>query len=164
MPQAATGPSSVIPCAATIHAQLVESPDLRAILTVDTVNGFDLSAFNEFASRTLPTSNLPPFAFRPLSAPMTLFEIDLRARRHAPAELRLAPEPIAPGSVDAVLVWFTLRLTPTIVYDNAPDAASGGSHWGQMVQLVAPARPVAPGERLDLLARHDCNSLRVELA
>lgn len=156
--------ATVIPRAATIRAQLVESPDLCATLTVDTVNGFDLSGFNEFASRTLPTSNLPPFTFRPLSAPMTLFEIDFRTRRHAPAEQRLVPELIAAGAVDAVLVWFTLELTPTIVYDNAPDAASGGSHWGQMVQLVAPARSVAPGERLALLARHDCNSLRVELA
>lgn len=154
----------VIPASAAIRAQLVESPDLRKTLTVGTVSGFDLSAFNEFASRILPTSTLPPFAFRALSEPVTLFEVDFRARRHAPAERRIALAPLAAGEVDAVLAWFTLRLTDSIVYDNAPSAAPGASHWGQMVQLVAPARAVSPDARVALVARHDTASLRVELA
>lgn len=154
----------VIPAAATVRAQLVESPALRDTLTVGRVSGFDLSGFNEFASRTLPTSNLPPFDFRPVSDPVTLFEVDFRVRRHAPAERRVAVTAAAGGAVDAVLVWFTLRLGDAIEYDNAPGAGAASSHWGQMVQLVAPARATAPGEALTLLARHDTTSMRVEIA
>lgn len=155
--------ATVIPGRGRVLAQAVESRDLREALAVGEVRGFDLSAFNEFASRYLPTTNLPPFAFAPLAEACVLFEVDFHARRHAPAERRVAMRAQADGQVDAVLVWCDIALTASISCDNAPGLGDGPTHWGQMVQLVLPGRPVRAGDELRLVARHDTACIAVAL-
>lgn len=152
-----------IPRSGRILAQPVRSPGLREALTVGEVSGFDLSGFNEFASRYLPTTNLPPFGFDALADPVELFSVDFSARRHAPAERSIVVEARQDGPVDAILVWCEIALTPSIGCDNAPGRGDGPSHWGQMVQLVHPGRRVRAGDAMTLVARHDTQSLVVGL-
>ncbi len=155
--------ATVIPGRGRVLAQVVESRDLREALAIGEVRGFDLSAFNEFSSRYLPTTNLPPFGFTPLSSPVELLDVDFHARRHAPAERRIEMEALEGGQADAVLVWCEIALTPSIRCDNAPGRPGGASHWGQMVQLVLPGRAVRAGDRLRLVARHDTACIAVAL-
>ncbi len=146
----------VIPRSATVHARLVEIPDLRRVNPVRQISGFDLSAFDRFR---IPGDYLDvrlartPHRF--LSDPVEVVGFDFAAP--SPCVSDQAPSPIdillhasAAGSLHAVAFWFDLHLDEAITVSTAPDA--GLMAWGQAVQFLDTDLEVAREEPLRLRA------------
>lgn len=153
-------PSGVcVPAGATVHAVAVSSTTLRAssVLPDSSVTcGIPVSRLG--VNVPYGCEQLPRVEHTPLSDVVTLFHLSLDGRRVAssssiPVLSVLDVEPSGemscpvrtPGVLDAVVVWFTLHLTPTsfdeALAGNVPSCAvssapAEGCSWDQAVFYV----------------------------
>jgi hypothetical protein len=148
----------VIPQAATVHACLIEIPHLRAVSPVREVDGFDLSAFDEFRVPFYGVINLALEAHQPLSGPFSAWEVDFCDLPPFASELRpgeagtVEVTATEKGKVQAVVFWFDLHLDDEITLSSGP----GGelSHWGQAIQFLDCDHVVTNGDKVNVRVRH----------
>ncbi len=148
----------MIPRAATVHARLIEIPALRAVNPVREVDGFDLSAFDEFRVPFYGVINLDLEAHQPLSDPFPAWEVDFRDLPPFASEARPGEDGTVEvtvtenGQVQAVAFWFELHLDDEITLSSGP----GGelSHWGQAIQFFDCDHGVEKGDTVLVRVRH----------
>jgi len=148
----------VIPQAATVHARLIEIPTLRAVNPVREVDGFDLSAFDEFRVPFYGVINLDLEAHRPLSDPFPAWEVDFRDLPPFASDVRpgeagtVEVTATENGKIQAVVFWFDLHLDDEITLSSGP----GGelSHWGQAIQFLDHDHGVTKEDRVTVRVRY----------
>lgn len=156
--------AQIIPKGATVQAMLVESQALRDRGSVGTVEGFDLSAFDDIAPPIL-LHTLTSEHYRPLHTPQTVMSLDFEGRL-LPRQKRMSVVKIeADGRADAVLFWFTLALDDAVRLSNAPSGPKDqlARHWSQAACLLRPPQPVRKGQRLTLIAWQSSSDLRFDV-
>jgi hypothetical protein len=146
----------VIPRGATVHAQLVQLPELRRTNPIGEIAGFDLSAFDRFR---IPGDymevHLPRTQYRILSDPVEVARVDFAApppfvSEHDPIQyLKLLPA-TATGAVHAVAFWFDLQLDDRTTLSTA--AESNLTAWGQALQFLDEDVVVTAGQTMRLQA------------
>ncbi len=155
----------VLPGGARLFAQLVESERLAARQRVDTVEGFDMSAFNRHAPRRMMVEDMRLVPHRALSPPVELFSFDFAGRIELAGTASRQVEASDGGSAVGFMLWFELDLgvgpDGPLVYGSAPQ--DGGSHWSQRLQLLERPRPVRAGELLSIEAEFLRSAVFVDL-
>jgi type II protein arginine methyltransferase len=153
----------VIPAAACIMGYLAGGPTLQAMLFVDSIAGFKLSAFNAFAPSMLAAS-LDHLPHRVLSDDIELMRFDLREKRFPAGGVRLALKATRHGVCAGVAQWIKLELDAQSQYDNRPSAqAEVNGHWTHIVHRFSKLVSVAPGDIVPVLFRHDRTQISIEL-
>jgi predicted RNA methylase len=145
--------ASVIPCAATVWAQLIESEEIHRHNHVDQVSGFTMREFNQLSSLEYFDTRLATYQHCSLTRPFKVFRFDLAAGEARPQEKTLPVQIVAAGRCHAVVFWFDLELTTGIFISNRPENES--SHWKQAVQCLPLSPLLEVGELVDVSVRHD---------
>ncbi|OQR84542.1 arginine N-methyltransferase [Achlya hypogyna] len=160
----------IVPRLATVHAKLVQSEALfrmNSLAGVAVADGVRL-ARNDAAwactggrvALPLHTTNahLAPVD---LSAPVDVLQLDFAAPLAATAVVDSTTPVVvaAAGSLDAVLMWWTVDFGGGRTYCTAPGAQKWQDHWVPVAFPLATQRQVAAGDELSLVTLHD--SLRV---
>lgn len=146
----------VLPVGARLIAMVIESQELLENARVGQVSGFDLSPFNEFAPRNYIGYHLDKMAYRPLSAPKTVFAFDFR---DYPGDrtVSFGIDALADGTAHAVAYWYELQVDESTMISTAPGLAKL-SGWKQAVRLLSEPKALRRGQRLELKAHHDMDS------
>ncbi|MFW8635218.1 50S ribosomal protein L11 methyltransferase [Cribrihabitans pelagius] len=150
-----------IPERGTLMAQLVESPKLLDLWRPQEAEGFDLRAFNRFASIAQLTPNdLEASELRSLGPAAELFEFDFTRPNINPARTTEDLACTASGSAHAVFVSFEMQLAPGILVANGLET---GGHWGRTAFLLDRPEFAGAGDRLRITAQHDASQLSLSV-
>ena len=146
--------ATILPRAAKVYAQLVESPAVLELNHVGDIAGFDLREFNSLSTLEYFSARIGHFAHRPLTPPVEVF--DFRFTRDVVPERRAVEiRPTASGTCHAIVSWFEMELVPGVEVSNGP--MHHDSHWKQAVQVLTRPVDVSAGAPVTLSARHDCD-------
>ncbi|WP_207457204.1 tetratricopeptide repeat protein [Azospirillum sp. SYSU D00513] len=148
---------AIIPRASTVYAMLVETPELARINPVKTIDGFDMSSFDVFRSPGYQQIDLAADAHTPLSADFTALDFDFTRNMPEEGEREIEVEVTAEGTVHGVAFWFDLFMDEEVTYRSG--SRSRTNHWKQAMTFLESPIPVAPGDRLRILARYDNNQI-----
>ena len=153
--------ATILPQAGAIWTLAVEiRPVAHDGLRLDDMHTFlcDLALTPEPLATVKLQHLRPGVDYRPLSAPLRLFDFDfangdlddLLAKRTTAA---LPLEMTTDGVLNALLLYFTLDVDGTHRYSSG--AESTGSHWEQNTRWLPHELRVRRGQRLSLFASHD---------
>lgn len=144
--------AALVPGAARLWGQLVESEELYARNEVSEVCGYDLSAFSELRSMEYFSTYLQTYPHRVLGEPFPILDVDFRTAA-GPAHRQLSVPIEAGGTCHAVVMWFELDLGPGITLSNGPQ--DRGTHWRQAVQTFHRPFSCELGDAVAFTAVHD---------
>lgn len=132
----------MIPRGGSVMAALVGPRDIEEQIAVETVAGFDLSAFNEFAPKKfeLPHRSCE---LELLSEPATLLAIDLQLGQ-PPAGTTTEIAATGSGRCVGVTQWIRADLDGTVTYENDP--CGGFSHWNMIFYRFGEPVDVTAGQ------------------
>ena len=151
----------MIPAAGAVVVALVGGQGLADLWRVTEVEGFDLSAFNEFSPKKL----VLPAGVRPrqrLSEAHELFRFGFREDRIGPREQRdAAITATTAGTVVGLVQWVRVDLDAASRFENDPFAGAG-SHWGGVFYRFATPKAVAAGETVTVRAIRETGRLFVD--
>ena len=148
-----------VPERGRLTAQLVESERLVQEWRPRTAEGFDLSAFHQFASvAQITPSDFATWGLRPLGPKSDLFRFDFANPDTRPAQVTTDLGCTDRGTIHAVLVGFEMDLAPGITLTNGLDA---GGHWGRTAILLDRPCPGRNGDHVTITAQHDASQLSV---
>ncbi len=157
-----TANAVTIPAAASAMGFLIGGCALGEMLFVDRIKSFDFTPFNEFAPPRLVIP-LDSVAHEPLSADIELLRFDL-SQREFPMGGRELAIPVTHGGICfGVALWIKLDLDSSTQYSNRPTAGGSNSHWPNIVYRFPTPLPVAAGETLRVVARHDRAEISIDL-
>ena len=147
--------ATLIPRAATVKGVLVEMPALRAVNPIKEIEGFDLSAFDDFRSTYLNMPDLNREPHRRLSDAFVIAAYDFAALKPVASgrdEVKVLDVPIIEkGAVQAIVYWFDLDLADGVTYSTGPSEEK--SHWGQALQFFDTDTAVEAGATVPLTVR-----------
>lgn len=144
----------VIPAAATVKGCLIQCDVYKKVSPINTIEGFDLSAFNEFADEdTYLVQDLRALEHKRLSAVQDFLDIDFKNlpemfSEHNPFTKELSFTIAESGELHAVAFWFNLHLTDSISRSSGPDGEM--THWKQAVYYFEKAQTVTKGETVEI--------------
>ncbi len=148
----------LVPTSGSVHVAPIEAPNLHALDRVGDVAGFDLSLFNEFSrSGNLSVESVRDGDFELLGEATTVFEFDFsggafeRETKHIETTCRRG------GVLHGFMVWFEMLLMDGVSIGNYPGRS--GDHWGHAFFFVDAPRPVAAGETISAIVRHDTTTI-----
>jgi len=143
----------IIPRRATAIGCLIASRTLSDYSFVDTVEGFDLSPFNELGPLKSPIHGTLTQWSR-LSDDAELVSLDLTAREQ-PADLQHLPLKVtASGRAIGIVQWMKVDLIEGVTFDNHPDDYTDGG-WLQVLHRFPAPIDVQAGQTLHLAVGHD---------
>jgi type II protein arginine methyltransferase len=151
----------IIPQAVSVCAALVSSQELRQLTSVQTVEGFDLSLFNEFAPYliTVPMDA----ALEVVSETFSPFTVSM-GERLAEASVQLPIRATRTATVHGIVQWMKVMLDADTVLENAPGAGEGSDHWGAVFHPFPQPVEIADGQELMVSCVIDGTSLRMRLS
>jgi type II protein arginine methyltransferase len=155
-PRAAT-----IPAGATIYAMPIESREIDGERRVGKSGGFDIGPLNELAPRLYLQTDLRRYEWRGLSRATRVFDFDFAGGRMPESERHIALRVSQSGVCHAIAVWFRLRLDDDIAIATGPNDAN--THWKQAVYAMSPPLRLTAGKAMTLRARHNRNTLFLDL-
>lgn len=152
----------IMPCGATIVAQLAGAPELTPFLRVEEVAGFDMRSFNDFTPALLPVDDLG-VPLRAYSAAFDVFQFDLQGPDRIQPRCKTLAIPVTEtGVCHGVLQWLRLQLCEGVQYENAPTDSTPSprrGHWRQILHVFRQPLDLEKGQILQLVAAHDRSSL-----
>jgi hypothetical protein len=139
----------IIPHAGAVCIGLVE--DNEAILPLDVVAGFDLSAFNPLRRSTYKPKDRASCCLR--GVPVDLFAFDFRGIPQPPSQTKTSVRATG-GRVTGLAQWIRIDLDSEVAYENPPGWPNK-SCW--YLSIVPAPRPLAlaPGCEITVHARHN---------
>jgi len=152
----------IIPHAVTVCGALVSSTALHEQTSVKMIEGFDLSAFNEFAPSliTVPkgaTYEIVSKAFYPFnfvmgeqSSASTTINFQIRAEKTA--------------TIHGIVQWMKVFLDEDICLENAPSDEGGTDHWGAVFHPFTREIEVAAGQEIAICCEIEGTALKMRLA
>lgn len=145
----------VIPARGQVRVALARDEALERE-RMGVIDGFDLSAFNEFATPSYHLSPEQP-RLQLKSAPADLFDFDFRA---PPAPARASATLTAEeDGANCIAQWIRLEMDDEGRYENAPGQGTP-SCWAVQVHPLARTAP-ARGDRVVVEGAHDRRSLQL---
>ena len=155
--------AAVIPAMSYCIGYLAGGPMLRGMLYAEKINGFDMTAFNDFAPANFGML-LDRFPHEVLSNDTELMRFDLREASFPMASRRVNIEVKKPGIALGVVQWIKLDLDAQTQYENRPSAgAPFNGHWTHVVYRFPKPITVAPGDLVPLVVRHYRTQITVDL-
>jgi predicted RNA methylase len=154
--------AAIIPRGATVYGAPIECAEVAATRTVSTAANFDVTPFNRLIPDIYVQTDLSRYDWRPLCAPIELFQFDFTKDEEMTAEKEARFIPNSDSTAHALAFWFTLQLDPEVTISTSP--MDPPTHWQQAVYAVTPARELKQNESARLRARHDGNSIHLSLA
>lgn len=143
---------TLIPHTARVMAAPVNSVSIAQLNQVDYACGFDVSYFNEFASRRYFPVRLRTWPHQFLAPPEAVLSLDFVHDRLDPGEQVVDFTIAHDGPAHGMVFWFELALDGKRVISNEP--GNRDCHWHQAFQpFVAPVELTA-GNRMRLLLTH----------
>ncbi|MGQ9366688.1 tetratricopeptide repeat protein [Azospirillum sp. ST 5-10] len=152
--------AAIIPRASTVHAMLVETPELARINPVGTIDGFDMSEMDVFRSPGYAQIDLSADAHSALSAAFPALEFDFTRNMPEEGRREIAVPVTAAGTCHGVAFWFDLVMDDEVVYHSASRART--NHWKQAIAFFDAPLAVAPGDTVRVAARYDANQIAFE--
>jgi hypothetical protein len=156
--------AAIIPTAATVMGYLAGGPQLKGMLFVDDIAGFDFADFNDFAPPSL-VANLDSVPHEILSDDTALLRFDLTEKRFAMASSRRIIRSTRQGLSAGVAQWIRLDLDARTRYENRPlPGADFNGHWAHILYRFPRLLAVEPGAPVPVIVRHDRSQLGIDLA
>jgi len=154
----------IIPAVASSMAYLVGGEIIENMLFAERRNGFDLSPFNDFAPPTLAVGlDLVPHEI--LSDDFELFRFKMKNTTFPMGTRPLTVKATRAGVCAGLVQWIRLELDEHTSYENRPSReCESPSHWEHILYRFPKLLPVAAGDMIRLLARHDRQQISVDLA
>lgn len=150
-----------VPEHGTLVAQLVQCDGLMNQWRPQQAEGFDLSAFHRFARvAQITPGDFAASGMQPLGPETQLFRFDFTRPGIDPGCITRELACDRSGTMQAVLVSFTMQLAAGIAVDNG--LASDG-HWGRTAFLLDQPRQAIPGGRVTVTAQHDAAHLSLSV-
>jgi type II protein arginine methyltransferase len=151
----------VIPAVASAMGFLVGGGLLKEMLSVNKIQEFDLSLFNEFAP-PIVVVGLDTLPHEVLSDDVELFRFDLRHQQFAMEGREIVIRASAGGLCLGVAQWIKLELDSQTSYSNRPVAGGHNIHWPNRVfRFPEPVR-VRTGDLVRIAAHHDRTKLNID--
>jgi len=143
---------TIIPKGARVLAAPVDSAYLWQLNRVGYACGFDVSHFNEFASRRYFPILLHAWPYRLLTTPVEVLSFDFAKDPLAPGN-KVVEVPIEEsGTCHGIAFWFELFLDDKRVLTNEPNNRTG--HWDQAFQCLPKPLAVRAGTTVQLSVAH----------
>jgi len=101
--------------------------------------------------------------WRELSDPIRLVEVDLRCHSDATIRTTSAASAKSVGIVNGLIIFFDLRVSPSVRLSTAPASASEQSNWRNPVEILPAPWNVHPGDRIEVTYRYGVPGQRVEV-
>jgi type II protein arginine methyltransferase len=162
--QLLTPDASVIPAAGSVVGYLAGGEVLKGMLFVETIDGFDVSPFNDFGPPVL-TARMDEVPHEQMSEDIELLRFDFKEKNFPMEKRRITIPATAPGVCIGIVQWIRLELDSETRYENRPAQGSGfNGHWGHLVHRFARPVPVMPGDVVRIEIRHDRNTVNIDLA
>jgi len=152
----------IIPSAVTICGALVSSSALQELTSVNMVEGFDLSNFNEFAPFliTIPKGT----AYAVVSEAFHPFNLQMGERFSAPANVNFRVRVRETARVHGIAQWMKVHLDEDICLENAPTTTTSTDHWGVVFHAFPQAIEALAGQDIAICCEIDGTSLKMRLA
>ncbi|HEX5280135.1 MAG TPA: tetratricopeptide repeat protein [Micropepsaceae bacterium] len=152
---------TIIPDCAAARGYLAGGPELATMLFAGRSEGFDLSAFNDFAPPVFPvTLNNVPHAI--LSDDFELFRFDLASPMFEMQSREIAIPVTKSGIATAVVQWIRLDVDGVSHYENRPSRdPQAEAHWTQILYRFPQPFAVAAGTVVHILAGHNRRQLSI---
>ena len=150
----------IIPAAACAMGYLAGGASLAGMLFAREANGFDLSAFNDFAPALLAVNAV---AHEPMSGETELLRFDFAKDRFPAGGRRLALTATRSGECAGLMLWIRLELDSQTMYENrpSPDGAATG-HWDHLMHRFPNLVALEKGDVVEINVRHDRNQINVD--
>ncbi|HEY4265433.1 MAG TPA: tetratricopeptide repeat protein [Micropepsaceae bacterium] len=158
-----TPDATVIPASGSIMGYLAGGDILKGMLFVDTIAGFDLSPFNDFAPPVLSTA-LDGVAHEQLSDDVELLRFDFQQKSFPMAKHALQIRATKSGLCVGIAQWIKIALDSETSYENRPAVnAEHNGHWVHMLHRFSRLVPVEPGDVVSIIVRHDRSQVNIDL-
>jgi predicted nicotinamide N-methyase len=153
----------VVPAGGSVVGYLAGGDTLKDLMFVDSIEGFDLSSFNDFAPPMLSVSS-SHFQHDVMSNDTELLRFDFREKSfpaQAVADWLVATKP---GICIGVVQWIKIDLDSETHYENRPRSGDNKTHWGYKVHRFPQPIQVQPGDQVPIVVRHDRRHVYIDLA
>lgn len=147
-----TEDAQIVPCAATVYAMVLESPQLRNLNCAQTVAGFDVSLINRYATAHYVPARLAFFDYTPLTEPFEVFHFDFVNDDIVPEQKTISVRATRDGVGHCIAFWFNMQLDAEISISNEPGSTV---HWDQALQCLDAGVAIRAGETLAITVEHD---------
>lgn len=153
----------VIPQSGTIIGQLASVPRLKQVHPLNSISGFDLRPFGRRAlDKQFYPLHLETEDWTAFSQPFPVLRLDFRADMPMRQDWSVRVPATATGVVDALVLWFDLRLTDSINLGSGPQGRKA-AHWDPVVFLFDRCVPVRDGDQVTVQARMGENVFYFEI-
>jgi tetratricopeptide (TPR) repeat protein len=153
----------VMPGSITLHAALVEAPDIRRRFPAGMVHGFDLGLLNANRASLVQPVDLTQLNHRALSQPAAILSLALDQPLPAPSSRAVRITATASGTIHGVVSWFDLDLVGGITLSSGELRPHNA--WRQLAHFLPLDIAVEAGDKLLLTVsqgRHTVGFPRVE--
>lgn len=153
----------VIPRRAVARGYLVGGDALEFQASTSSVEGFDLSGFNVFATCKFAL-HLDRFPHDVLSDDFDILSFDLMRAATPPERRQLVVTARRAGRCIGVAQWIQLDLDDEISYENRPTPEAGANGWMHIVYRFPEPMNLKEGDQVRLIANHTATELTVARA
>jgi len=145
----------VIPAAASLLIALLGGEEIGSAVSVGTLDGLDLSAFNKVIARRqlLMRDDLE---VELLSDVVEAFQFDFERQNEWGSQDSVIRVPVSSGGKCwGVIQWLKLKLDATTYFENHPGTRVITSHWRPVIYLMPNPIEVEVGQTAVIRAMHD---------
>jgi type II protein arginine methyltransferase len=150
----------VLPRAARLYGQLVDSAAVLALNRADKASEFDVSLMNTVATSGHFPVRLGTRPHQMMSRQVRLVDFDLSRGPLDPGARWVTFEATADGEAHGLAIWFELDLDGGITLCNDPQNAA--THWGQAMALFDSPVPVKAEENVSACLRWSDQRLSID--
>lgn len=161
--------AKMVPYAGSLMAAVIQSRDLERWAGVESVEGFDLTQFNEFApfQMTVPQQTVD---LDLLSDAFELFHFDFREPQRSRDRTEVTATITAPGTCLGLIQWIRVYLDEETTYENPPrpDLAlhpvpdQDVSHWANVFFRFDQPTDVAAGDEIRMAVARTARGIVVD--
>jgi len=145
----------VIPASASLMIALFGGERLASNLSVGTVEGLDLSAFNQVIARRQMLAR-DDLEIELLGDETEAFRFDFEQQKEWVPQCTQIRIPVTvEGRCYGIVQWLRLRVDRTTTFENHPRAQTATSHWRPALYLMPEPVNIRPGQTAVVRAMHD---------
>lgn len=150
--------AKIIPAAATVYCALIQADDMRRISPVRTINGFNMSKFDQFRTPGYATIDLAAEPHQIMSDTTEAWFFDFYKNMADSDAKTLTVTATETGVAHGVAFWFHLHMDDQVTYDSKSGTRT--NHWKQAVYFfdhdieVQKGKPVMIGTGYDRTQIH----------
>lgn len=147
--------AAIVPARASLVCALIESVELEEQAQVAVVNGFDVSAFNEFKVQPGIVVTAQNYAYTALTVPEKIVEYDFAQDSLKKQSAQITLPVVKSGTCHGILSWIRLDMGDGSVYESSPFGRGEKPklHWLHALHIWDTPRILNAGQQVILHAR-----------